>query len=330
MRKQPFTEETVKRKIFEVHGDNVRLKSGTYINAKSLATFIDKDFGEWECTAILVWRGSRHPKKRDLEKTIPAEEISVRLKKIHNGLVSLVESSYRKVTSPATFMDRDFGEFSKLVNSVLAGHGHPKRGLKNNIDKNRKSLADIKQILYEKHDDQIKLKEETYEHTHVKCVFVDKDLGEFSALPTNVLYHGQGHPSRRQENYEKTCLKKYGVKNAIQNLEIAIKSARGTTKRFIKRHWKTGEELVCTASYESKVVDSLNENRIDFKWQPKVFEMPNGKTYRPDMFLVDENKWVEIKGYFRLESKSKWNWFLTQFPNSELWDQKKLKEMGIL
>jgi hypothetical protein len=71
-------------------------------------------------------------------------------------------------------------------------------------------------------------------------------------------------------------------------------------------------------------------------WQPQVFQTsiltPKGKisTYRPDLFLINENKWIEIKGFFRNDAKAKWDWFQSEHPNSELWDKKKLKEMGIL
>jgi hypothetical protein len=58
--------------------------------------------------------------------------------------------------------------------------------------------------------------------------------------------------------------------------------------------------------------------------------MPNGKTYRPDLYLIDQGVWIEIKGYFRKDAQEKWDWFKSQFPNAELWDKKKLKEMRIL
>ena len=49
-----------------------------------------------------------------------------------------------------------------------------------------------------------------------------------------------------------------------------------------------------------------------------------------DAVLLDENKWIEIKGYFRDDAKEKWEWFCSKYPSSELWDQKRLKEIGIL
>jgi hypothetical protein len=84
------------------------------------------------------------------------------------------------------------------------------------------------------------------------------------------------------------------------------------------------------------VVDYLNINKIDFLWQPRTFVTSilttKGaySTYRPDMYLIDVGVWVEIKGYMRPHSQIKWDWFLTQFPNAELWNEPKLKMMGIL
>jgi len=74
----------------------------------------------------------------------------------------------------------------------------------------------------------------------------------------------------------------------------------------------------------------LNKNRINFRWQHKTFKMPDGRTYRPDMYLFSTRKWIEIKGYFRKDALEKWNWFQTVKPNSELWNKDKLKDMGIL
>ena len=52
--------------------------------------------------------------------------------------------------------------------------------------------------------------------------------------------------------------------------------------------------------------------------------------YRPDLYLPEGRLWVEIKGYFRKDAQEKWDWFHREHPNSELWDNKKLKEMEIL
>ena len=115
-------------------------------------------------------------------------------------------------------------------------------------------------------------------------------------------------------------------------LEAAKKSNNsGTTL-----HWKTNEKLIWKASYENKVINYLNENYINFWWQPVNFKTPiltktdKFSTYRPDLYLPNQDIWIEIKGYFREKALEKWNWFHKEYPNSELWDKQKLENLGIL
>jgi hypothetical protein len=133
-----------------------------------------------------------------------------------------------------------------------------------------------------------------------------------------------------QEKKEQTWFKKYGVPHPLQNKEIALKAAKSANNSHTLRHWKTGEELVCLGGYEKKVVQHLNENKVDYDWQPKTFHMPDGRTYRPDLYLLDDDLWVEIKGWFRKDAQEKWNWFSPAHPNSKLWDKKYLLSAGIL
>lgn len=123
---------------------------------------------------------------------------------------------------------------------------------------------------------------------------------------------------------------KYGVLNSQQYPAIALKAAKSSNISFILKHWRTNEEIVCVGSYEKKVVEYLNNHNVDYFWQPKTFKIKNGKTFRPDLYLIAKDMWIEIKGYFRKDALEKWNWFHQEHPNSELWDYNKLKELKIL
>lgn len=104
----------------------------------------------------------------------------------------------------------------------------------------------------------------------------------------------------------------------------------------IQKHWQTGEDLVCVASFEAAVVNWLNINKIPFEWQKHTFTTPiktlSGKysTYTPDLYLPDKNLWVEIKGWMRKDADDKWSWFSSRFPNSELWTEEVIKSKGII
>jgi hypothetical protein len=154
----------------------------------------------------------------------------------------------------------------------------------------------------------------------------------FKRIKTNLDKYGVEHSSQNEEikaKRKETCLKRHGVESPTQNLTIALKAARSSNNSYIRYHWKTNEELVCQGGWEAKVVDYINANKIDFEWQPKTFKMPNGKTYRPDLYLVEQDVWVEIKGWMRGDAQAKWDWFKSEHPTAELWDKKKLRSMGI-
>lgn len=135
-----------------------------------------------------------------------------------------------------------------------------------------------------------------------------------------------------QQKKAKTNRERFGCDHAAQNNEVMEKCAKNSNKTIIKRHWLTNKELKCTASYECAVVDWLNLHKKNYEWQPKPsFNLSTGRKYFIDLYLSDEDLWVEIKGVFRGESLEKWTEFHTFIhQNSELWDKEKLKELGIL
>lgn len=137
-----------------------------------------------------------------------------------------------------------------------------------------------------------------------------------------------------KKKFRETNLVKYGVEYPAQNHEIALKTARSSKNVYILKHWKTGEELVCQAGWEKKVVEYLNLNMINFRWQPRTFKVVvdnKMRTYRPDLYIFSIKKWVEIKGYKRVNAMKKWQYFKEFLkPNSELWDKAVLEAKGIL
>ena len=148
---------------------------------------------------------------------------------------------------------------------------------------------------------------------------------------SGLLRGNRGCEKCEQLKREQTCFDRFGVRYPMQNIEIAIKSARNQTISTTLTHWLSKEDIICQASYEVKVVDGyFNPKHIVYNWKPKIFIMPDGRTYMPDCYLPDSDIWIEIKGYFRKDAEEKWNWFHAQYPNSELWNEEKLIDLGIL
>lgn len=280
----------------------------------------------------------------------------------HGDIFVLDTITFKGTKTKARFVDKDYGEHWITPEAVIAGQGHPTRGRLNAKKNIALSLEEVKSRLYDIHGDLVIIDESTFTKGTVKAKFIDKEYGEWWQKPSAILASGYRHTKAKYQNMlryshpdgyinpmqdpinkEKarvTMLRKYGVEHNAQNREFAIKTAKSLNNSGTLFHWKTSEELVFVASYEKATIEFLNKNQIDFKWQPEVFKVPlnicttlkgNQTTYRPDLFLIKENKYIEIKGYFREEqARLKWEWFHRTYPNSELWMKNELMNKGIL
>lgn len=150
--------------------------------------------------------------------------------------------------------------------------------------------------------------------------------------------YGVEHPLQVKEfaviahtNAEITRIKRYGVHHIIHIPGAFQKSMQSRRHVTFINHWKTGEELTCTANYERAFVTWANQNKIDFDWQI-VHLMPDGRHYIIDAFIKDgeyTGVWIEIKGWHR--NTEKWDWFHSNHPDtSQLWTKQRLNELGIL
>lgn len=305
--------EKFKQQLYNKWGSSVSIYPETYTKASNKAKFKHVEYGDFWST----------PKECIRKRaTYPCKEIgSLAYKKLYispvNELVlklpqhiSIDESTYKGVAKKVKFIDSKYGEFWALPANIIKGGNHPKRSRLSQIDKISIPLVEIKRRLYEKLGDDVILIDSTYKGLVYRAKFIDSMFGEYSAIANNVISHGNRHP-------------KYA----------AVKQNRSA----VLQNWETGENIVTVGSYELAAANYLNANKIRYIWHPKTFETPFNKavksgfkTYTPDLYLIDQDLWVEIKGRFIDDAEDKWNWFHATHTNSVLWNKEKLKEMGIL
>jgi hypothetical protein len=241
------------------------------------------------------------------------DEVKNRLLRAHGGIVLIKEETFIKIRNKACFVDIDFGEWSSRVDAVLAGQSHPKRAKLKRIKTN-----------IEKYGVDNPLKNQT----------IRKKVSTTMRQKYGVDFYTQ-NPEMIMKSRQ-TCLEKYGVDNVSKNKNILNKICKSQGKNYCSYYWKTNEEIVCQGSWEKSVVDWLNVNKVNYSWKPGTFvteikSVKTGKykTYNPDLLLLDSNTYIEIKGRFLDDAEEKWNWFHSRYPNSELWDEKKLKSLGV-
>lgn len=273
---------------------------------------IDKDYGEWWTTVSSLLHGVTHP-SRSINKTKETcidkygTESFTQTKECQEKIKTTTLEKYgvKHFTQSAEYKEK---YTQTCINKYGVKYYFASQEAKEKIKSSIMNLYGVKYIT-----------QSDYFKEQVRNTCIEKYGVEWTGAIPNAI-----------DKRKATMLDRYGVENASQNKEIALRIAKSLNYSTLRKHWQTNEELICQGSYESRVVDYLNANQIEYLWQPYSFIMPNGKTYRPDAYLIKEDKWIEIKGYFRDDAKVKWNWFILEYPNSELWDSKVLSSKGII
>lgn len=308
---------------------NIKLLS-VYINSKTkmhvqCLTCGFYDFERWAPTYQDILRGGCRKCAKNLKYT--TEEVKKEFLKRNILLFSEYKGARTRLDVQCLVCGfRDPSRWSPLYDNVVhKGFGCPKCG--RNLSP---TLEEVRQFLFDKN---IRLLSDKYKNSQQKlevecliCGFCDFE--KWHPMYNTIHDDSGGCPICARKKQKQTNLKRYGFEHPTQNAEIARKAARNTAKNYILFHWKTNEEIVCRASYERVIVDWLNETKQEFDWQIP-FDMPNGQRYFCDLYLKEQNLWIEIKGYKREKNMSKWNWFHKEHLNSELWGEQKLKDLGL-
>jgi len=72
----------------------------------------------------------------------------------------------------------------------------------------------------------------TYVNIKTKCRFIDKEYGEFYAIPDNVIRGKANHTKRKSKNRRQTNLKRYGAICPAKNKKILKKMYNTNLKRY--------------------------------------------------------------------------------------------------
>ncbi len=86
------------------------------------------------------------------------------------------------------------------------------------------------------------------------------------------------------------------------------------------------------SSWEAAYARYLDSNSITWLYESKTFDLKNGTTYTPDFFLPKTKEYIEIKGYWRDNSKLKFDTFLKLYKGIKikLLMKKELEELKVL
>lgn len=122
----------VLERIKVCHGDVVSMVLETYVDPYRVkATFVDRDFGEWQTCPVNVMNGCGHPLRGNQsvsrKKRLSLDEVKQRLCDVHGNAVTIVDETYTIAGHKAQFLDVEFGTWWAFVSNITRGQGHPLR-----------------------------------------------------------------------------------------------------------------------------------------------------------------------------------------------------------
>jgi len=227
----------------------------------------------------------------------------------HGNSVRIDASTFVDRVTPARFIDFEYGEWwikpIYIVYKSVIRHPNLVKSLKHKHQITPVSV--VCQRILDVHGEDVILDSATYTDMCHKARFIDKTYGEWWATPNNIV-RGHGHEKRAY-----TKMAKNAIKTRLSYPPV--------------QHWKTGELCYSQSSWEYATLLWLTKHSYDFDWQiPIVTDIvtSTGKkaTYVVDLHIKDkkfDDLYVEIKGrWFSDKSRMKWDWFHTQYPNSQL------------
>lgn len=90
-----------------------------------------------------------------------------------------------------------------------------------------------------------------------------------------------------------------------------------------------GETVQMRSQWEVKVADYLTSINEEWFYEPDTLNLGEGIWYIPDFYLPNKDEYVEVKGWKSDASMKKFNLAKLKY-NISLWDEDKLKKMGII
>jgi hypothetical protein len=197
-----------------------------------------------------------------------------------------------------------------------------------------------------------KMKNTSLERYGVECPAQTPENRK-KVMDNNIVNHGVSHTILRpevREKSKKTVMEKYGVENVMQNMDIRHKARSSMTN--IKTWNSPSGRTFQYQGYEihaiqKLIADGMDENNIltekdlnDIEMMPEIYYELDGKKrrYYPDIYLVDENTFIEVKSTWTLnlqpdKIKVKLNRLIEMGYGAELWvynDKKILVDKQVL
>jgi hypothetical protein len=163
-------------------------------------------------------------------------------------------------------------------------------------------------------------------------VWTDKQRAAISEKTkgSNNPFYGKKHTEESLEKMRVAQIK--NVKRGEQSNFYGKKQKHGKGSWFTS---KSGKIYWMRSTWEVRYATYLDNNNIKWEYESHTFELgcfQHKSTYTPDFYIISQNKFVEIKGWWRDDAKEKYDCFVNSYPELtiELLLKEDLKKLNII
>ena len=97
-------------------------------------------------------------------------------------------------------------------------------------------------------------------------------------------------------------------------------TGRGKGSYCLKGHW-------VRSTWERAVADWLFTHEIAYGYEPCLFDLGGGVRYRPDFHILDNDVWIEVKGFSTPRDQEKMRKFVARGYKLRIFDRFDLKDL---
>jgi hypothetical protein len=97
--------------------------------------------------------------------------------------------------------------------------------------------------------------------------------------------------------------------NSISGMAVGIHNGRKACGKLRWYYIKSGEKIKMRSGYEVMYANILDKRGVKWQYEPLCHKLQEGSRYTPDFYIVDENKWIEVKGQITEKQIEKYELF---------------------
>ena len=145
---------------------------------------------------------------------------------------------------------------------------------------------------------------------HKHSIETRTKLSNCSKKGWQMMYNNKQKLDEWKQHQRSTRIKN-GTLNPIKNKEKSYTRAKGGKRKDLNDQY-------FRSSWEANIARYYNFIGVRWEYEPKTFIFENIRkgsvSYTPDFYLVDEDKWIEVKGWMDKKSKTKLKRFEKYYP----------------